>query len=471
MSPTALLLSLSDCKYLSYCFITPGLNPRESMVHVPPGERYSSGSAANSMNSQVSGLSSVGTASLISGGMSFASGGSRPLTSFHMDFPGAQPSSTHAPETMKGDNGKSAVIYSGGLKSIAVDQCHGEPMSMDSTSTKRSRPATGELLRLVSVKDDQIQHQQEEIQHLRQEIGQEERVFRKAQIQSLSSELERKIKEVNSAQKEVSNLREQLLQAEDVPLYPMECNPHGLAIVIVNEKFNANPYMPGLVLEAREGANEDKLLFTQTFQHLGYRVETYRDVAAVQMHQVMEGVSKTDHSKFDSFVCCISTHGDEHMMYGSDSVGVKRTEFDRPLKHCPTLSGKPKMFFIQACRATPHSQVDTSSPSQQIAPKASLLPLDADMFIANATTPRCLSYRSRKNGSWFVVALHRTFTTKAHHQMLFPMMYEVNTVVCDARGAVPNTATDQPGETTEVMQCGECTTSFRKGVRFFKPVN
>lgn len=251
----------------------------------------------------------------------------------------------------------------------------------------------------------------------------------------------------------------------------MECEPHGLAIVIVNEKFNANPDIPELVLEPREGATQDLCLFTQTFKHLGYTVKEYRDQGALQMHQIMEDVSKTDHSKFDSFVCCVSTHGDEHMMYGSDGGGVKRAEFDRPLKHCRTPSGKPKMFFIQACRATPHSQGDTTGPPQQIAPKGSLVPLDADVFIANATTPHCLSYRSRKDGSWFVVALHRTFTMKAHHQMLVPMMCEVNAIVCDARGTMLNPATDHPGETPLVMQCGECTTSFRKGVRFFKTVN
>ena len=436
--------------------------------HVPPSGHYSSGSAVDSMASRFSGISSGDPTSLsmlsdVNTGLTSASSSSGPLTSFHTDCTGTQQQ-----QPSSDDRGSKAIVMIQGCIQL-VGQFESEPTSMDSTSSSQSRPETGELLR----KDEQIQRQQEEIRRLRQklnEIVKDEKEFRHAQIQSLSNELEKKITEVNSTQSEVRHLRE-LLQAENAPLYEMEYKPHGLAIVIVNEKFDSNPSVSELILGPREGAQQDLRLFVNMFRELEYKVEPYTNLTALKMYQVLDRVGEIDHTNYDSFVCCISTHGDENTMYGSDSVGVKRTEFDRPLKQCPSLHGKPKMFFIQACRAIPHSQVGTNYPSQQVTPTPSLLSRDADMFIANATTARNLSYRSPRDGSWFVAALHRTFIKSARYRTLVQMMYEVNTVVCDARGILLNTASDQPGEMAEAKQCAEWTTSFRNGVRFIKPQN
>lgn len=101
---------------------TPSTSFQGVQGHVPPGEHYSSDSAANPTDSQISGFS-VDTTSLMSGG----SGG--PPTSLHSDFPGTQPS-THAPQTLQGDNGKAVYVYSDQMRHI--DKYDGEPM--DSTS-------------------------------------------------------------------------------------------------------------------------------------------------------------------------------------------------------------------------------------------------------------------------------------------------------------------------------------------------
>jgi len=73
----------------------------------------------------------------------------------------------------------------------------------------------------------------------------------------------------------------------------------------------------------------------------------------------LEGVSSRDHSAYDAFVLVILSHGNQDGVYGIDGDKDKEADgfvslddikslFDPP--KCKSLSGKPKMFFIQACQ-------------------------------------------------------------------------------------------------------------------------
>ncbi len=44
--------------------------------------------------------------------------------------------------------------------------------------------------------------------------------------------------------------------------------------------------------------------------------------------------------------CAILSHGDEGIVYGTDFV-VEIDTLLEPIKQCPSLRGKPKLFFIQ----------------------------------------------------------------------------------------------------------------------------
>ena len=59
-----------------------------------------------------------------------------------------------------------------------------------------------------------------------------------------------------------------------------------------------------------------------------------------------------DHTNYDCFVCCILSHGTTGHIYGADGNLVNISDLTGPLKSvvCPTLAGKPKLFFIQACQ-------------------------------------------------------------------------------------------------------------------------
>lgn len=57
-------------------------------------------------------------------------------------------------------------------------------------------------------------------------------------------------------------------------------------------------------------------------------------------------VGEMDHSDVDCFGCALLSHGDEGIIYGTDTIMLIDTLL-QPVKDCVTLRGKPKLFFIQ----------------------------------------------------------------------------------------------------------------------------
>ena len=56
--------------------------------------------------------------------------------------------------------------------------------------------------------------------------------------------------------------------------------------------------------------------------------------------------SKVDHKDCDSFGVAVLTHGDNSILYGVDNI-IEVDKFLAPIKSCPTLAGKPKIFIFQ----------------------------------------------------------------------------------------------------------------------------
>ena len=71
------------------------------------------------------------------------------------------------------------------------------------------------------------------------------------------------------------------------------------------------------------------------------------------MKEVLASYAKGDHSKFDCFFLAVSSHGERGCILGTDGdrVSIEGSVLS-PFNgaHCASLRGKPKVFFLQACR-------------------------------------------------------------------------------------------------------------------------
>ena len=276
------------------------------------------------------------------------------------------------------------------------------------------------------------------------------------------------LKQLSKSQKEQQELIERLVREKKIlaqenfrnpDSYEMSQKPHGLAVVIGNEIFTLNPNRPSLEFDQRRGCEFDIHNYEATFRYLNYEVLTYRNLNALVISRLVSEISAMDHSQYDSFVFCISSHGQEnHFVFGSDTAIVDMDQVIRKIQENPTLSGKPKMFFIQACRAKATDN-DGQVRADGNPPNFSYLP-DADVFIAYATTPHQLSYRSPDYGSWFVVALEKVINAYADTLDLQSLMTKVNATVSEAEGY---------DGTSTVRQCVETVSRLTKAV-YFSPL-
>jgi len=59
-------------------------------------------------------------------------------------------------------------------------------------------------------------------------------------------------------------------------------------------------------------------------------------------------VAREDNSDADCFVCVILSHGEDGVIYGTNGT-LKLHSLIEMFKgdYCPSLAGKPKLFFIQ----------------------------------------------------------------------------------------------------------------------------
>jgi hypothetical protein len=290
------------------------------------------------------------------------------------------------------------------------------------------------------------------------------------QIQAENEELKRittdQLKQIEQLHQEnllKRQIEEQCMmnQGSSVPGYNMsDRRPRGLALVIGNETFQQNPNR-NVRLESRKGCQADVHNFTSCFGYLGYRVQTHTNLSSHQLFKLMEDMANIDHTHFDSFVFCISSHGENNRVFGSDTMSISVYDLVSKMQKCPTLIGKPKLFFIQACR-TPSSD-DHATVNRDGDPPAHIPNNpEADTAIFWATTRQNAAFRSSRDGSWFVVSLYKVFTENSHRMDLVSMMYLVTDTVAKMEGK------DRMSQEI-ARQCVETSLQLRGIIRFNLP--
>ncbi|KAG7273502.1 hypothetical protein CRUP_015878 [Coryphaenoides rupestris] len=198
--------------------------------------------------------------------------------------------------------------------------------------------------------------------------------------------------------------------------YELRCNPRGTCVVINNEKFS------GTELRNRPGTQKDEDSLRHVFEQLGFRIQVHSNLAADDMRSVLGDLGKRSFIAADLLVVCVLSHGERECVFGTDGRKVTLAELRRPFtsERAPTLAGKPKLFFIQACQGSGYQQGAAPCPPrpQEEPPGASLMleadagPLpvelvagDADFLMGMATVEECKSFRNTSTGSIFIQEL------------------------------------------------------------------
>jgi len=191
--------------------------------------------------------------------------------------------------------------------------------------------------------------------------------------------------------------------AKDAEQYNMRHRRRGVALL-----FNHKHFAPHLGLKQRNGTDQDRENLSNTLRKLDFEVRVYEDRAWKDIDGILQNLALEDHSDADCILIAVLSHGELGILYASDHA-YKPDKLWAPFNSeaCPSLAGKPKLFFIQACqgdqldngvRLVSKTETDGASMSYKI-------PTHADFLIVYSTIPGFYSWRNTTAGSWFVQAL------------------------------------------------------------------
>uniref|UniRef100_A0A182QTG5 Caspase n=1 Tax=Anopheles farauti TaxID=69004 RepID=A0A182QTG5_9DIPT len=187
----------------------------------------------------------------------------------------------------------------------------------------------------------------------------------------------------------------------------------------------------------REGSMKDCDSIERALKKLEFDVRIWTDETKENIIKILEKVAKEDHSDHDCLVVVVMTHGGRDDLAASDkSYDVEKLWKPFLGNGSPSLIGKPKLFFIQACRGT---EVDAgvkvgnivadTVDSSPIAELKFVIPTMADVLVMYSTYDGHYSWRNPVNGSWFIQALSDELESNAHRKELLQMLTTVSRVV------------------------------------------
>ncbi|MED6277092.1 hypothetical protein CHARACLAT_009718 [Characodon lateralis] len=244
---------------------------------------------------------------------------------------------------------------------------------------------------------------------------------------------------------------------DSLQCYKMDSSPCGHCLIINNAEFE-----PGSELSDRKGSNIDCDKLKRRFMALNFTVEVKTNLKQKQIIHELSALSRKDHSQYDCCVVIMLSHGTEvshsrfpGAVYGVDGQFVKVQNITNYLngQNCPSLQGKPKLFFIQACggdetdvgfevspeEAHPSvggeddqtdaiptsSSSDSLSTSDEVDARTSL-PTPSDILVSYSTFPGYVSWRDTRAGSWYVETLDRILEENTATDDLVTMLMMVN---------------------------------------------
>ncbi|XP_055627014.1 caspase-like isoform X2 [Toxorhynchites rutilus septentrionalis] len=193
--------------------------------------------------------------------------------------------------------------------------------------------------------------------------------------------------------------------------YDTTYDRRGIALIFSHLNFSTMP--------SRNGTDKDRDDISSVLYDLDFDVRVFNDLSRKELLETLREVSREDHTKNDCLVVVVMSHGEQGVLYARDN----KYSVDSLWRHflgnaCPSLIGKPKMFFIQACRGEKFDEgVVFSSPQMRNKPRDMVdsrsdqlvfsIPTMADLLLMYSTYDGYYSWRNPRQGSWFIQALQK----------------------------------------------------------------
>ena len=262
-------------------------------------------------------------------------------------------------------------------------------------------------------------------------------------------------------------------------------NPNSIRVMVIcNVKFDPRTKQP-----EREAGHCDIRGILAMCDRLDIPVmpeDILVDQTHMQIHAAISNLSKSDLSQTSALMVYVMTHGRQDGEIWARDYPYSLSELTSLLtpRHCPSLAGKPKLFFVQACRG---DELDSGALIRICPEEASLrqriiyanlpliydsqcepdgsattdaliinsdrptprpgnaqshfnqLPDHPDFLIAYSSCEGFYSWRNRICGSWFIQDLARVFSENGHRDDILTLITSVscwtayNRQSCDAK--------------------------------------
>uniref|UniRef100_A0A8C9EIV8 Caspase 9 n=1 Tax=Pavo cristatus TaxID=9049 RepID=A0A8C9EIV8_PAVCR len=240
-------------------------------------------------------------------------------------------------------------------------------------------------------------------------------------------------------------------------VYQLRADPCGHCLIFNNVNFSTDSD-----LSTRAGSDIDCEKLEKRFRSLCFHVRTLRNLKAQEIDLELRKLARLDHSALDCCLVVILSHGCQtsHIqfpggIYGTDgkTIPIEKIVNYFNGSQCPSLRGKPKLFFIQACGGEQKDQgfeVDCESPQDETcrgsvesdaipfqAPSGPVdepdavasLPTPGDILVSYSTFPGFVSWRDKMSGSWYVETLDSVLERYARSEDLLTMLLRVSDIV------------------------------------------
>ncbi|XP_006889143.1 PREDICTED: CASP8 and FADD-like apoptosis regulator [Elephantulus edwardii] len=127
-------------------------------------------------------------------------------------------------------------------------------------------------------------------------------------------------------------------------------------------RMQSKPLGICLIIDCIGNAKES---LQHTFTSLGFDVQDHFGLKVENIQQTLKRIaSLSQHQNYDSFVCILVSRGSSHSLFGVDCTQFGLSfDFIKRLfmgDKCPSLLGKPKLFFIQNYEVSKNQWEDSS---------------------------------------------------------------------------------------------------------------